>query len=959
MLGNFFQYKKKVKFILLNLAFLFHIQGYSQDFISGIIKDAETQNILVGADIRQIEGKIIAISNENGEFKLKLSDKSPVVVNYIGYKSDTLRNFSNLSVEIFLTPSSKGLDAFTVNSRFSLQQIGLRNQKESKNIKNMISADQIKLFPDMNAAEAVARVPGITLQRDQGEGRFVQLRGTAPWLSTLNINGEQVPSPEGDVRYVGLDVIAADQIEFVEITKALTPDMDGDAIAGNVNIITKKARNTEPTLNMAFSGGYNNISKQPNLMASVSFGQRIKKLGFHLNANHQINNQGAHNIEYKFVQRPTQEDTSFNPVYSDIQFRHYSITRTRTGITTTMDYSFSKNSFIILRGMFNNFSDNEIRSRVRHKLGSGTIINKYYAKEAKIERDLKMRTKQQQIASLNLNGSSNINKAKLEYGLAISNAFEHTPDRFEMVFESDELDIQLDLSEPNFPRISYPLERDENNAFDIENYAFEEMELRNDFVEDLNKTARLDLSIPLKNPKNYLKVGGKWRNKTRERNNIGVTFNKYYNIFLPGTRQIYLQEGPDLNLAILDEDLKVNNLLNRGYELGPTPDPQLSKDFYEYYQQHFKIDEDQSKQKSFNSDYQAKENIYAAYAMGEYNLGKLSIVGGLRYELTEIEHKGNVLKLEKGRFFRDLFEEQKNYSRSFLLPQIHLTYRPDRNTNIRFAATTSYSRPNFEDNLPYREEENEDEVTYGNPLLNYPKSFNLDFMLEKYLPNNGLLSGGLFYKRIDDFIFFYKRFVHEDSNFSTAGLNEITMANNGLFANVMGIELTANIKFSKLPKNWRHFGILSNYTFTLSEAFINQRLPIERLDQVFIYGTDGKGFLLNNNQREKITLPGQSPHTANFSLFYDHPKFYAKLSANYQDRFLNELGAENELDVFYDRQFHLDFLADYVLNPQIKCFIQINNITNQPLRYYLGNPSLTKQYEFYSWWGRIGLKANF
>jgi outer membrane receptor for ferrienterochelin and colicin len=104
-----------------------------------------------------------------------------------------------------------------ISSRFEEQQKALEFMQRADNILNVISSQQIKLFPDVNAAEAIQRISGITLQRDQGEGRFVQLRGTPPQLTNFNINGEQIPSPEGDVRFVGLDVIAADQIEKIEV----------------------------------------------------------------------------------------------------------------------------------------------------------------------------------------------------------------------------------------------------------------------------------------------------------------------------------------------------------------------------------------------------------------------------------------------------------------------------------------------------------------------------------------------------------------------------------------------------------------------------------------------------------------------------------------------------------------------------------------------------------------------
>jgi TonB-dependent receptor len=194
-----------------------------------------------------------------------------------------------------------------ITTRFEEQQKALEHMKDADNILSVISLQQIKLFPDVNAAEAVQRISGITLQRDQGEGRFVQLRGTPPQLTNFNINGEQIPSPEGDVRFVGLDVIAADQIEKIEVIKSLTPDMDGDGIAGTVNVVTRSAVSFQPKVSVSIAGGYNALRNSLNQnIAMVSFAQRIGNHGIVFGGNTYTSNQGAHNMEFNYTKRPTQ-----------------------------------------------------------------------------------------------------------------------------------------------------------------------------------------------------------------------------------------------------------------------------------------------------------------------------------------------------------------------------------------------------------------------------------------------------------------------------------------------------------------------------------------------------------------------------------------------------------------------------------------------------------------------------
>jgi TonB-dependent receptor len=233
----------------------------------------------------------------------------------------------------------------------------------------------------------------------------------------------------------------------------------------------------------------------------------------------------------------------------------------------------------------------------------------------------------------------------------------------------------------------------------------------------------------------------------------------------------------------------------------------------------------------------------------------------------------------------------------------------------------------------------------------------VDLLAEKYL-HKSLFSGGLFYKHIDNFIFYFKRFAHEGDP-EDFGLVEITKAINGDNAFVLGAELQAQTKFSFLKGFFSDFGIYANYTFTHSEALIGKRYPANSNDDIVIFDDDDLEIFYSTDEQEKITLPGQARHTANVALFYDTPKFFVRITANYHDAFLSQLGADPDLDEYYDKEFRLDFNANYDITPNLNVFTDVINITNTPLRYYLGNPDRIKQQEFYSWWCRFGIKLNF
>jgi hypothetical protein len=211
--------------------------------VSGIVTDAQLGEPLPGANVLIVGSNVGTVTNLSGEFSLRASEgEIELEVSYIGFT--TIKQKVNVPansvaiVEIKMKNDVKELEGIVVTGALQGQQRALNQQKSADNIKNIVSADQIGRFPDPNVAEALQRVPAINIERDQGEGRYVLVRGLAPQFTNISINGEQIPSPEAGVRYVALDAIPADQLSSIEVSKSLTPDMDGDAIGGSVNLIT-------------------------------------------------------------------------------------------------------------------------------------------------------------------------------------------------------------------------------------------------------------------------------------------------------------------------------------------------------------------------------------------------------------------------------------------------------------------------------------------------------------------------------------------------------------------------------------------------------------------------------------------------------------------------------------------------------------------------------------------------
>ena len=949
-------------FVIISLSFCFSQSSFK---INGAVVDAETGEYLPGATVA-VEGTTVgSVTDLKGHFTLHYNKSNfNLVISFISYEPKvlpidiTVGHTKDITVK--LNKVSTLIDEVQIVGETEGQVKAMLNQKNAANIKNIVSSEQIEQFPDMNAAEVVQRIPGITLQRDQGEGRFVQLRGTPPELTNFSINGEQIPSPEGNVRYVGLDVISADQIETIEVTKVMTPDMDGDGIGGNVNIVTKMASGKKPDIKVSAAGGYNNLKQTDNYQFQFAFGQRTGKFGFNVNSNYYVNNQGSDNMEFKYVKSTFWGSTdegvdNYHVQYREYQLRHYDITRQRIGLSSTCDYKFNDKSYIYVRGMYNSFKDDELRRRVVYDLDDA--VSEDYYLYGGINRDVRDRIKIQDITSVNLGGEHDLNWISIDYEGAYAIAKEKQPERIEASFDNpgQAITMKINKNDPDWPVIYFPEPTDSTNATNYDEYELDDILFEESEIIDNNVTVKLNMKIPYKigNSNGYFKYGGKYRTKEKVRDAQANIYDAYFT-----TSRTYPGEGPEISLTDFDDGFVESNLLNHDYTIDHIPDPGKVRDFFDFYSQFFILDRTDTKKHSYGTDYKANEDIYAVYGMVRHDIDRLMILGGLRYEKTMIDYEGRRVVVDFRNNFQELDTLGDSREHEFLLPNLQMKYSLNNNTNFRLSYTKTYSRPNFEDILPYRDEDDK-EITYGNPDLKYPASSNFDLLAERYISQGGIFSGGVFYKNIEDFVFYYKRFGREGEHTGSFSPREITKAINGKRAEVYGAEIQGQFKLSFFPGFISNFGVYSNYTYTYSEAFINKRIPVNSLTSIIIFGQDSLGTFTIEDEEEKIQLPGQAKHTANIALFYDSKRFYAKLTANYHDSFLKSLGADKDLDEYYNEAWHLDFTAHYLVTPHLTIFTDIINLTNSPLKYYLGTPDRLLQQEYYSWWARIGLKLEF
>ena len=265
-----------------------------------------TKQVLPGAYV-YIDGLQTGdVSDVNGFYSIRnlKPGNYKVVVSYVGYNPYIMelivKEGKATEHDIELTEGVE-LQEVVVVGAFSGQRKAVNVQKNNLGITNVVSADQVGKFPDSNIGDALKRINGINVQYDMGEARFGQVRGTSADLASVTVNGNRLPSAEGDTRNVQLDLIPADMVQTIEVSKVVTSDMDGDAIGGAINLVTKNTP-SHRVLNFNVGSGYTWISGKPQWDLAATWGDRFfhNRLGIMASASYQYAPGGSDNTEFEY-----------------------------------------------------------------------------------------------------------------------------------------------------------------------------------------------------------------------------------------------------------------------------------------------------------------------------------------------------------------------------------------------------------------------------------------------------------------------------------------------------------------------------------------------------------------------------------------------------------------------------------------------------------------------------------
>lgn len=896
--------------------------------IAGHVSDNTQSIALQAAEVRIIELGRVATTDRDGSYKFSdvPAGSYTVEVRYVGAQTVTQAVQVPETGTVFTDLTLGGSNEILVVGQAANQASALSRQKVADGVSSVLTRDAIGEFPDQNVAESLRRLPGVNILNDQGEGRFVSVRGLDPDLNSTSVDGVRLPAPESDIRAVALDVISSDTIESIEVKKSFTPDMDGDFIGASVEIKTASAFDSRKNrYSLTAEGSYNDYSGKVTPKGSFDFTQ---KLGDNFGI--------AGSISYYERQFETDNVESDNWVESggayfspSVEYRDYDVTRKRINAALSLDWRVSDTTKAYIRGNWAQFDDHEYRRRTTFDLSefeddgpsssSGSSVSFDTAdQEITIERDLKDRFERQRIRSVSVGSETDTGTWKFDWQASYAKSseletFSIDPARFNSTFDDESgVVIDFDNSGRYFPVYSIASGASEVN--DPTNYTLNRVELTtlsDSTDEEYALKANLAHSFAMSGGDFTVQAGAKarWREKSYDFEMTRYKKSKSYTLADVLGEQTY-----------------------RLLDMGPVMSKTDTAEWFLANESNLSIDDYASALDSATSDYSVKEDVTAAYLLGRWDSATLRAIAGVRMEHTHNELNGNVVTDDEDNLDLPLVEPVQ-YKRNYTdwLPSVTLRYSPQQNLVFRLAGYKTLVRPKLSAMAPRSIVNEDNEAEFGNPGLLPYEAWNADIGAAYYFSGNGAISIGAFYKDIKNYAVTQS---FDDYAYEGVTYDQFTTTINGDSAKIAGFEASYSQVYDMLPAPFDGLLTQFNYTYTHSKATL----------------ADGR----------EIYLPAASRNTFNVVLGFDKGPIDLRLAGTYRDKYLDEVGDSAEEDRWVNDHFQLDFSAKLKVLKNVRLTLDVININNAKYFAYqsFGGAQRLLQYEEYGPTFKFGVKAD-
>lgn len=980
--------------ILILLPCILNAQGSGS--IKGRVIDKATGDELIGANVVIRNTSIGASTDINGNYLLRFVPTGvfTIRVSYIGYQEilrevvivqgDTKEENFQLTAqtligeEVIVTAQARGQDA------------AINQQITSNTISNIVAADRIKELPDVNAAESIGRLPGVAINRYGGEATQVSIRGLSPKYNLVTVNGVALPATGDWDRSTDLSLISSNMLHGIELKKAVTPDMDADAIGGTVDLKLKEAPE-EFAANISIQGGYNQMQKyygNYNISANVSNRFFDNLLGVVAGLNFDNYDRSADKFQGGYRLPP-----GTTTIYvQEIAMREEKVTRKRSGGNLLLDLSIPYGK-VNINGFYNQLnSDGAFR------------INRINVNDNRHYYDLELRKGKTEVFTGYVGLKQDYHWIYMDISFSHSFSKSNNPEDKAWTFAQE----NGSLSNTQI-----------RSAFNVPNYLTVDTSitgLRSVFKystvrKEEQTTAQLNFQVPFQLGENldgYIKFGGKFRRLIRDNDQEqfgrdAMHYNDMRGNILPALLQklcemypasmyddgfIYSRDSANIQVKGLGmpvwmflSDYSRSDFLDGNFPLGISLNPERLMKVYNALQktnQWFKYYIG-----SLGRDYMGTEELGALYFMMNLNItGYLTIIPGVRWERDISKYTGQRYR-EVDRAFEQLppvdyqrITNTRNFS--FVLPALHIIIKPADWLKIRLARTETLTRPDYMNYAPITYINNyQSDVTAANSTLRPARSKNYDAALSVFQSYIGLFSVAGFYKEIKDLIFWTRYYIYPrvpilpELNIPVSWYNPTgstttyqatprvsTFLNNRNITYYRGFELEWQTRFWYLPSILQGLVFNINYSRIYSKTNINWYKVNERT--ITFPPPPRRSYSLTDTVRE-ARMPDQPSYILNTTLGFDYKDFSVRLSYLFQTDKTTSIDAQNPvLDTYQGKYYRWDMTAQQKIGWGITLFANFTNLNNRRDDSYRGASMTDPSYfEYYGFTMDLGIRYTF
>ncbi len=893
--------------------------------VSGTISNAALDRPIRGAMV-SLEGTgTSVVTDENGRYVLYGLDAGEytLVISQPGYATETLQVTvpaqGNVTANgsIALVGSSND-EAIVVTGARASRLLSIERKRSLSVVSDVVSSDGIGKLPDYNTAEALQRLPGISVEIDQSEPRYVTIRGVDSNLNLVTIDGNTVGIPEAEGRRVALDTIPSDLVGSIEVIKTVTPDYDANAIGGSINIVTPSAYDqNKPYTYVSARGMYASKADKMGFGLSAMHGQTfgdMDQFGIVIGASYSkrfIDSQLVNPRSWKKVEEGLWAPTAY-------RMYDYSIMRERIGAIANLEWRPSDDVRVYVNTIYNEFTDHEGRDQFDYGMFRKDVFvdgNEVTYTKGRASREFRQNNQTQKLYNISPGVDLRSGNVELKLNYTYAHAQEHTPVRDDIEFRTGRTMTSTILAEGKMP----PFVTIDENLYDPESFPLRRIRRRKETIDEDLHAIKADMKADFEDgTDSFVKVGVKFTDRSKKRDN-------YQELWTPA-------DGVDVSFATVGALPDIADYYGGAYDFGPGMDYDTIMSYY--FSENpdlLELDQEATAINDKASDYTISEQIYAGYGMASLEFGDLTVIGGMRIEQTSGEYNAFLISDVDG---IQPLSFKKDYTH--FLPNITLNYRPQPELVLRAAWTNTIGRPNYSDVVPtFEVEDGAGEA--GNPELKPYTSMGLDASLEYYPDADSAFTLAAFYKYIKNPIYTqsFNNVEVPGLSFGGVDLDSLSQPQNANSGELFGVEANATTRFSFLPAPLDGLGISANVTYVDSSVDVPDReggdLPFFR----------------------------QSKWLAGGALFFEKGPIEARFAVSYRDAYLTGVGSSADFDGYIGGRTVMDARLGYRIMEGIEIFGSVSNIGEEPEVDYQGVSSRVSAREDYGVNADFGISAKF